>query len=107
MMLDESGLVILDEPFACVDIFTLRDLRPLLRRCFDSSSRTILMFSHRLVFAAYTDYVIVLGEDGSTIEESSTTELARRHVHATPRRRPRRASARNPVKCLHYKTEGA
>lgn len=75
MMLDESDIVILDEPFAGVDIFTLRDLRPHLERVFDGAGRTVLMFSHRLAFAAYADHVIVFGDDGRIIEEGSPAEL--------------------------------
>jgi ABC-type transport system involved in cytochrome bd biosynthesis fused ATPase/permease subunit len=78
MMLNESKLVIFDEPFAGVDIFTLRDLGPLPQRCFDGSSQTILMFSHRFVLAAYPDNVIVFSEDGSIIEGGSTAEPVRR-----------------------------
>lgn len=78
MMLDESEIVILDEPFAGVDIFTLRDLRPHLKRVFDGTARTVLMFSHRLSFAAYADHIIVFGENGSIIEEGAPAELLHR-----------------------------
>lgn len=75
MMLDESDIVILDEPFAGVDIFTIRDLRPYLKRVFDTQERTVLMFSHRLAFAAYADHVIIIGDDGAITEEGQPAEL--------------------------------
>ena len=75
MMLDESEIVILDEPFAGVDTFTIRDVQAQLAEIFDNSERTVLMFSHRLAFARFADHVIIIGEDGKIIEEGSPSEL--------------------------------
>jgi ABC-type multidrug transport system fused ATPase/permease subunit len=75
MMLDESEIVILDEPFAGVDTFTIRDVRAQLTQIFDSSKRTVLMFSHRLAFAKFADHILIFGEDGKIIEEGSPSEL--------------------------------
>lgn len=90
---------LLDEPFAGVDIFALGNVRPLLRRCFDSSSRAILMFSHRLVLAGCTDHVIDLGEDGSIIEEGSTAEFARRGGTFAQLRPAARAGLQPEIPC--------
>jgi ABC-type multidrug transport system fused ATPase/permease subunit len=75
MMLDESEIVILDEPFAGVDTFTIRDVRAQLTQIFDSSKRTVLMFSHRLAFAKFADHILIFGEDGKIIEEGSPSKL--------------------------------
>lgn len=78
MMLDESDIVILDEPFSGVDVFTIRDLAERLIAEFRENKRTVLMFSHRLAFAGYADHVIVLGDDGKIKEEGSPQELMNR-----------------------------
>ena len=68
--------VIFDESFAGVDIFALRNVRQFLRRCFDSSSRAILMYSHWLVLAGYTDHVIVFS-DGAKLGPATIHLMAR------------------------------
>jgi ABC-type multidrug transport system fused ATPase/permease subunit len=75
MMLDESEIMILDEPFTGVDSFTLSEMRPHLSRIFGSSERTVLVFSHRLAFAKFADHVVIFGEDGKIIEQDSPTNL--------------------------------
>jgi len=74
LLLDNSPLLLLDEPFTGLDVFTLRDLRDEFRGVFRSGSRTILMVSHKLNFAAYADHVIVLKKDMS-VEEGSPADL--------------------------------
>lgn len=75
MMLDESEIVILDEPMAGVDVFTIRDLLPVLKRLLDQRNHTVLMISHNLAFAAHADHVIVLNENGEVIEEGDRKSL--------------------------------
>lgn len=75
MVLDESEIVILDEPFAGVDTFTIREIQDQLTQIFDNSRRTVLMFSHRLAFARFAHHVVIFGEDGTIIEEGAPAEL--------------------------------
>src|SRR5262249_11802688 len=79
MMLDQSDIVILDEPFAGVDIFTMRDLHPVLGRIMTAGKRTIVMFSHRLAFADFARHVVVFGENGQIAEEGSPSELLKKN----------------------------
>jgi ABC-type multidrug transport system fused ATPase/permease subunit len=68
LLLDEkSELVLMDEPMAGVDVFALRDFLPELRRSILSRTRTFVIFSHRLEFAALADYVILV--NGGRVEE--------------------------------------
>jgi ABC-type multidrug transport system fused ATPase/permease subunit len=75
MMLDDSKITIMDEPLSGVDVFTFRELLPELTRFLKDPHRTVLMFSHRLSFAAYADHVVILGDRGSIDEEGSVEEL--------------------------------
>jgi len=75
MLLDESDIVIVDEPLAGVDVFTFREMLPMLKEVFTRHNRTFIMFSHRLSFAAYANHVIVLGEQGKVQEHGSPLEL--------------------------------
>jgi ABC-type multidrug transport system fused ATPase/permease subunit len=78
MLLDESDIVILDEPFSGVDVFTLRDLRSILVKVFSRPDQTRILFSHKLSFAAYADHVVVLGKRALVEEAGSPEELIRR-----------------------------
>jgi len=75
MVLDESEIVILDEPFAGVDTFTIREVQAQLTQIFDNSQRTVLMFSHRLAFARFAHHIVIFGENGTIVEEGSPAEL--------------------------------
>jgi ABC-type multidrug transport system fused ATPase/permease subunit len=77
MLLDDSDLTIMDEPLSGVDVFTFSKLLPQLEKFFQDPNRTVLMFSHRLAFAAYADHVVVLGAEGRIEEEDSVQELKR------------------------------
>lgn len=57
----ESGLVLMDEPFASVDELTARQLRETTRGLCERLHRTVLFVTHNLSEAAYmSDYVVVL-----------------------------------------------
>jgi ABC-type multidrug transport system fused ATPase/permease subunit len=75
MILDKSELTIMDEPLSGVDVFTFSQLLEELVEFLHKPERTVLMFSHRLAFAAYADHVVVLGADGRIEEEGSLEEL--------------------------------
>ena len=75
MMLDESEIVIMDEPLSGVDLFTQRELLPRLAELFRNRQHTVLLISHRLAFAAFADHVIVMTEQGSVQEEGDPRTL--------------------------------
>lgn len=59
----KKGLVILDDPFASVDIKTEHTIMNSLRK--ESEDSIILFFSHRLSYFPYCDKIIVINTDGS------------------------------------------
>ncbi len=72
MLLDESEILILDEPLTGVDAFTLRDITPRLEEIL-GSGRTVLMIAHRLAFVRYADHVVVLAtEEGKKGQRRQT-----------------------------------
>lgn len=75
MMLDESEIVIMDEPLAGVDVFTIRDLLPHLTRLLKERNHTVIMISHRLAFAGCSDHVVVLNSKGKVEEEGTPRDL--------------------------------
>lgn len=84
MMLDESEIVIMDEPLAGVDVFTIRDLLPHLIRLLKERNHTVIMISHRLAFAGCADHVVVLNNTGEIVEEGEPRDLFQKNgVFAT------------------------
>jgi ATP-binding cassette subfamily B protein IrtA len=75
MLLDDAEIVIMDEPLTGVDVFTFSDLLPELRKLFEDNRRTVVMFSHRLAFAAFADHVVVLGDNGTITEQGDPGTL--------------------------------
>jgi ATP-binding cassette, subfamily B, bacterial len=75
MILDKSPIVLLDEPMAGVDAFTFHDLMPRIVDLFRDKSRTVLMVSHRLAFAAHADHIVVLGDGGVVTEQGPFDRL--------------------------------
>jgi ABC-type multidrug transport system fused ATPase/permease subunit len=75
MMLDESEIVIMDEPLAGVDVFTIRDLLPHLTRLLRERNHTVVMISHRLAFAGCADHVVVLIGFGEVVEQGAPKDL--------------------------------
>lgn len=59
----KKGLVILDDPFASVDIKTEHTVMNSLRK--EAEDSIILFFSHRLSYFPYCDKIIVINDDGS------------------------------------------
>lgn len=59
----KKGLVILDDPFASVDIKTEHTIMNSLRK--EAEDSIILFFSHRLSYFPYCDKIIVINDDGS------------------------------------------
>jgi ABC-type multidrug transport system fused ATPase/permease subunit len=79
MMLDESDIVIIDEPLAGVDVFTFRELlKPFVSELQDKQ-HTVLMISHRLAFSGYVDHVVILGDEGAIVEEGDPRILLKTH----------------------------
>ncbi|MQA87644.1 MAG: ATP-binding cassette domain-containing protein [Streptosporangiales bacterium] len=77
----ESGLVLMDEPFASVDELTARQLRETSRALCEQLHRTVLFVTHNLSEAAYmSDYVVVLSGRPARVQEYVENSLP------TPRR---------------------
>lgn len=79
MMLDESEIVIMDEPLAGVDVFTISDLLPHLSSLLRQRNNTVVMISHRLAFAGHADHIVVLSSEGQIEEEGTPKELTIRN----------------------------
>ncbi|WP_326541368.1 ABC transporter ATP-binding protein [Pseudorhodoferax sp.] len=83
VLLDQSEIVIMDEPLAGTDVFTFRDMLPLLTQVLRERQHTVLMISHRLAFASCADHVVVLDSRCRVLEQGSPVELlARRGTFA-------------------------
>ena len=79
MMLDESEIVILDEPMAGIDIFTAQGLIPLMKKQLNAGNHTVLIISHNLAFGAHVDHILVMNEHGKIAEQGSAQELYERN----------------------------
>jgi ABC-type multidrug transport system fused ATPase/permease subunit len=78
ILVDDSPLVILDEPLAGVDAFTFSEVRPHLHAWLRSPDRTVVLVTHRLAFASAATHVVVLGDRGHVLEEGDPRDLAGR-----------------------------
>lgn len=66
----ESGVVLMDEPFASVDELTARHLRETTRRLCEQLHRTVLFVTHNLSEAAFiSDVVLVLAPRPTRVQE--------------------------------------
>lgn len=79
MMLDDPEIVIMDEPLAGVDIFTLKDLVPHLQNLLISKNQTVILISHQLHFSSIVDHIIIMSADGNIVEEGEPEELEQRN----------------------------
>jgi molybdate transport system ATP-binding protein len=74
----EPDLVLLDEPFAALDVDAAPALRAMLRRVLRDSARTALLVTHDPLDAlVLADRVVVLG-DGQIVEQGPTREVLAR-----------------------------
>ena len=78
ILVDKSSMIIMDEPLAGVDAFTFAEVRGPLRDFLRSHHKTVLIVSHRLAFSAHADHVVVLGSNGTVVEEGSPAQLVTR-----------------------------
>ncbi len=77
ILVDDSPLVILDEPLAGVDAFTFSEVRPHLQEWLRSQERTVVLVTHRLAFASAATHVVVLGDNGHVLEQGKPVALAK------------------------------
>ena len=75
MLLDESEILIIDEPLTGVDIFTMQDILPQLTGVFQHPQKTVIMISHRVAFTAFADNIIIMNHDGSVAEQGNPKDL--------------------------------
>jgi len=82
LLLDRAEILVLDEPMAGVDVFTMSDIAPAIEQHWRSTGQTVLLISHKLIFASLASHIVVLGADG-VVEQGSPAELlARNGVYA-------------------------
>ncbi len=77
VVLDNSPMLILDEPLTGVDVYTIRDILPSFREILKYQNRTVILISHKLSFVNSADYVILLGSEGNVVEEGRPEDLIR------------------------------
>lgn len=78
VVLDNSPVLILDEPLTGVDVYTIRDILPSFQEILKYQSRTVILISHKLSFVNSADYLIVLGNEGNVVEEGTPQELLKK-----------------------------
>jgi ATP-binding cassette subfamily B protein len=71
-LLNEAGILILDDPISQVDMETGRDIIKTIRSMADG--RTIIIASHRISAVRFADYIIAL-DRGRIVESGTHTEL--------------------------------
>ena len=77
MLLDKSNVLILDEPLAGVDVITMADIVPELELSWRQNRTTVVLISHKLVYASSADHVIILDINGRIIEVLGRQELSK------------------------------
>jgi ABC-type transport system involved in cytochrome bd biosynthesis fused ATPase/permease subunit len=77
ILLDGAEILLLDEPMAGVDVFTMADIAPAIEQHWRTTRQTVLLISHKLVFATLAAHIIILGE-GGIIEQGAPAELVAR-----------------------------
>lgn len=73
LLLSDAEIFVLDEPTTGLDAFTMHELMPVLKELL-FSGKTVIMITHRLIFAEQFDHVVML-LDGSGIETGSPASL--------------------------------
>jgi ATP-binding cassette subfamily B protein len=77
ILLDRAEILLLDEPMAGVDVFTMADIAPTIEEHWRRTGQTVLLISHKLVFASLATHVIILGQN-EVIEQGSPAALVAR-----------------------------
>jgi len=72
----DASILILDDPFSAVDLYTEGKIIEALRE--NANDKFIFIFSHRLEAFKYTDKVIVL-DKGKIVEMGTHEELSKNH----------------------------
>jgi ABC-type multidrug transport system fused ATPase/permease subunit len=75
VLLDRAPLLILDEPLAGVDLFTVRDVMPALIRSITETKRTVLLISHRISFVSHAAHVVIMDQQGVVVEEGHPAQM--------------------------------
>jgi ABC-type multidrug transport system fused ATPase/permease subunit len=75
IILDNSPLLILDEPLTGVDVYTIKDIIPTFKKILQYQNRTVILISHKLSFVNSADYLILLNKEGEIIEKGTPEDL--------------------------------
>ncbi|MGX5802628.1 ATP-binding cassette domain-containing protein [Bradyrhizobium sp. Arg314] len=82
ILLDQAEILVLDEPMAGVDVFTMSDIAPAIEKHWQATRQTVLLISHKLVFAGIASHIVVLGPNGVVEQGSPADLLAQKGVYA-------------------------
>jgi len=75
ILIDESELLILDEPLTGVDVYTIKDIMPTFKKVLNHRDRTVILISHKLSFVNCAGNVILFDKTGNIIETGSPKDL--------------------------------
>lgn len=75
ILIDESELLILDEPLTGVDVYTIKDIMPTFKKVLKHRNRTVILISHKLSFVNSVDNVILIDKLGNIIETGNPKDL--------------------------------
>ena len=75
ILIDESELLILDEPLTGVDVYTIKDIMPTFKKVLKHRDRTVILISHKLSFVNCAGNVILFDKTGNIIETGSPKDL--------------------------------
>lgn len=76
ILLDRAEILVLDEPMAGVDVFTMADIAPAIEAHWRKSQQTVLLISHKLVFASLATHIIIL-DQGQIAEQGAPADLVK------------------------------
>jgi ABC-type bacteriocin/lantibiotic exporter with double-glycine peptidase domain len=75
ILLDTAPVLVMDEPMAGIDIFTLQDILPVIGQALKNGRRTVLLISHKILFLPYAANVVVMSQNGTIIEHGTPGRL--------------------------------
>lgn len=74
ILLDDSDILILDEPLTGVDVKTINEVLPYLGAKIVADNNTVIIISHKVLFAKYADHVVLFNET-CDIEEAGDPKV--------------------------------
>jgi ABC-type multidrug transport system fused ATPase/permease subunit len=75
ILLDTAEIMVLDEPMAGVDLYTMAAIAPLLEQHWAVRNQTVVVISHKLIFTGFADHIVLLNENGKVVAQGPPQEL--------------------------------